>query len=105
MKRRNQHIDFDFKEQSGSGIEKLIPHVSNAGVDLITKLLLYNPEDRVSARQALRWVRETYVHLRSCVRSFGKNEKGESIDGDIMSGALPSSFFLLFNSVRPYFQY
>ena len=40
MKRRNQHIDFDFKEQPGSGIEKLIPHVTPQGVDLITKLLV-----------------------------------------------------------------
>mmetsp|Transcript_19336 Transcript_19336/g.23087 ORF Transcript_19336/g.23087 Transcript_19336/m.23087 type:complete len:478 (-) Transcript_19336:490-1923(-) len=54
MKRRSQHMDFNFPPKEGSGIEKLIPHVSPECVDLITKLLTYNPDDRLSARQALR---------------------------------------------------
>lgn len=35
-------------------MEKLIPHVNPECVELITKLLAYNPDDRLSARQALR---------------------------------------------------
>lgn len=54
MKRRSQHMDFNFPPKDGSGIEKLIPHVGTECVDLITKLLTYNPDDRLSARQALR---------------------------------------------------
>ena len=57
MKRRNQHIDFDFKEQPGSGIEKLIPHVTPQGVDLITKLL-------VRARAGARWIDRSRARRR-----------------------------------------
>eukprot|EP00191_Tetraselmis_sp_GSL018_P004668 CAMPEP_0177599674 /NCGR_PEP_ID=MMETSP0419_2-20121207/13129_1 /TAXON_ID=582737 /ORGANISM="Tetraselmis sp., Strain GSL018" /LENGTH=410 /DNA_ID=CAMNT_0019092443 /DNA_START=457 /DNA_END=1690 /DNA_ORIENTATION=- len=54
MKRRSQHMDFNFPPKEGTGIEKLIPHVNPECVELITKLLAYNPDDRLSARQALR---------------------------------------------------
>ena len=54
MKQRSQHMDFNFAPKSGSGIEKLIPHCAPECVDLITKLLAYDPDDRLSARQALR---------------------------------------------------
>jgi serine/threonine protein kinase len=54
MKRRSQHMDFNFPPKEGSGIEKLIPHVIPECIDLISKLLAYNPDDRLSARQALR---------------------------------------------------
>ncbi|GMH43764.1 hypothetical protein BSKO_11698 [Bryopsis sp. KO-2023] len=53
MKRRS-HMDFNFPPNEGSGVAKLIPHVSQECIDLITKLLAYNPDERVSARQALR---------------------------------------------------
>eukprot|EP00193_Tetraselmis_chui_P016064 CAMPEP_0177794184 /NCGR_PEP_ID=MMETSP0491_2-20121128/25503_1 /TAXON_ID=63592 /ORGANISM="Tetraselmis chuii, Strain PLY429" /LENGTH=453 /DNA_ID=CAMNT_0019316809 /DNA_START=392 /DNA_END=1753 /DNA_ORIENTATION=+ len=54
MKRRSQHMDFNFPPKEGTGIEKLIPHVKPECIELITKLLAYNPDDRLSARQALR---------------------------------------------------
>ncbi|GBG91254.1 hypothetical protein CBR_g52140 [Chara braunii] len=54
MKRRSQHMDFSFPPKEGSGIEKLIPHAQPECVELINKLLAYNPDERLSARQALR---------------------------------------------------
>jgi len=54
MKRRSHHMDFNFPPKEGSGIEKLIAHVSPECTDLINRLLKYNPDDRLSARQALR---------------------------------------------------
>jgi renal tumor antigen len=54
LKRHSSHIDFNFPAKDGSGIAKLIPHASAECVDLIMKLLAYNPEERLSARQALR---------------------------------------------------
>ncbi|MEW5304540.1 MAG: hypothetical protein WDW36_007145 [Sanguina aurantia] len=54
MKKRSQHMDFNFPPKEGSGILKLIPHVAPDCSDLVTKLLAYNPDERLSARQALR---------------------------------------------------
>jgi len=35
------------RAQEGTGIVKLVPHVSPECVDLIVKLLAYNPDDRL----------------------------------------------------------
>lgn len=60
FKRYSSHIDFNFPTKQGKGIAKLLPHVSADAVDIIVKLLAYDPEDRISARQALRhpWFHE-----------------------------------------------
>lgn len=44
--RRSQHADFKFSQQDGTGIARLIPHASASCVELLTKLLAYNPDDR-----------------------------------------------------------
>ena len=49
-----KHADLMMDVQEGTGITKLIPHLSPEGQDLLQKLLMYNPEDRISAKQALR---------------------------------------------------
>lgn len=54
MKQRSQHMDFNFPAKEGTGIPKLIPHASPECIDLICKLLAYNPDDRLSARQAMK---------------------------------------------------
>ncbi|CAM6059097.1 unnamed protein product [Sphagnum tenellum] len=54
--KRSQHADFKFPHQDGTGIARLIPHASIMCVELLNKLLAYNPDDRLSARQALRHV-------------------------------------------------
>lgn len=43
-----------FAARSGTGIASLVPHCSPACVDLIEKLLMYDPDERISARQALK---------------------------------------------------
>ena len=48
------HIDLNFPAKEGTGIAKLLPHASQDCIDLICKLLEYNPELRITARQALR---------------------------------------------------
>ena len=68
-KHSNSHIDFNFPHKEGSSLGKLIPHISPDCVDLITKLLAYDPDERISARQAdkhpyfrdIRDVRGTYA--------------------------------------------
>ena len=53
FKHRNHAIDFNFPPKKGSGIEKFLPHVSSPAVDLIYKLVYYDFEQRITAKQAL----------------------------------------------------
>eukprot|EP00357_Protocruzia_adherens_P018630 CAMPEP_0114981110 /NCGR_PEP_ID=MMETSP0216-20121206/5354_1 /TAXON_ID=223996 /ORGANISM="Protocruzia adherens, Strain Boccale" /LENGTH=426 /DNA_ID=CAMNT_0002342729 /DNA_START=52 /DNA_END=1332 /DNA_ORIENTATION=+ len=48
------HMDFNFAREEGTGLKKLMPHITAEGQDLIIRLLAYNPDDRLSARQALK---------------------------------------------------
>lgn len=52
--RRSSHMNFNFPLKEGTGIDRLVPNASADCIDLIKKLLAYNPDDRLSARQALR---------------------------------------------------
>lgn len=47
------HIEFNFPQKQGIGINKFLAHTSPDCQDLISKLLVYNPEERYSAKQAL----------------------------------------------------
>ena len=42
-------MELNFAQTEGTGIMKLIPHASEEVKDLITKLLIYNPDNRVTA--------------------------------------------------------
>lgn len=39
-------MDFNFPPTKGTGIASLIPHASGEAIELIEKLLAYNPDDR-----------------------------------------------------------
>lgn len=55
LKKRSSHSSsFDFPPCEGSGLAKMLSHVHPDCADLISKLLAYNPDERLSARQALR---------------------------------------------------
>jgi renal tumor antigen len=44
------HMEFNFPHVTeGTGIPKLMTHVSPEVVDLISKLLVYNPDNRITA--------------------------------------------------------
>ncbi len=47
------NIDFNFPHVVGTGIAKLIPHISPECQDFISKLLIYNPDERLTTRQAV----------------------------------------------------
>lgn len=54
MRKRSSHMNFNFPPKVGTGIDKLLPDVNPDAIDLIKKLLAYNPDERYSARQALK---------------------------------------------------
>lgn len=54
FKRNASHMDFNFPEKKGTGIERLIPHASKEVTELMKKMLEYDPDDRAVARQADR---------------------------------------------------
>jgi len=54
FKRNASHMDFNFPEKKGSGIERLLPHADPDLVELIKKLIRYDPDERILARQVLK---------------------------------------------------
>ncbi|XP_046849462.1 MAPK/MAK/MRK overlapping kinase-like isoform X2 [Xenia sp. Carnegie-2017] len=51
---KSRSINFQFPLKQGTGIRKLLPHVSMECVELIELMCAYDPDDRISARQILR---------------------------------------------------
>lgn len=54
FRRNASHMDFNFPEKKGTGIERLIPHADTELVELMKKLIRYDPDERILARQALK---------------------------------------------------
>lgn len=49
FKRVASHMEFNFPTKEGTGISKLIPHVSQEAQDVILKLITYNADNRGSS--------------------------------------------------------
>ena len=47
-------MNFNFPAKKGTGIQKLLPHASQDSIELIFQLCTYDPDERISAKQALR---------------------------------------------------
>lgn len=45
--------DFNFPSKKGVGFEKLLPNASKELIDLLYKLLAYDPAERITAKEAL----------------------------------------------------
>lgn len=48
--------DIVYEKKTGIGIKKFLPHVSSECIDLISQMLIYNPDERITAKQALNHV-------------------------------------------------
>jgi len=53
MRRHCSHINFQFPERTGTGLARLLPNANPECLELLSKMLAYNPDDRISARAAL----------------------------------------------------
>lgn len=54
IRKDSQHMKLDFPEKRGVGLRGVMPGASDALLDLMTGMLQYDPEMRMSARQAVR---------------------------------------------------
>ena len=81
------HMKFEFTPKTGTGIEKLIPHVSAQCKDLINQMLAYKACDRITAAQVLKhpYFRNFHTEdrksltLENVSNTSTSNEKGFSI--------------------------
>jgi renal tumor antigen len=73
FQKKSSHMDFNFPAQEGTGLVPLLNHVSADCVDLLNKLLQYKPDDRLSARQALR--HPHFRELRDAEKRTHQREK------------------------------
>nr|KAG5702128.1 hypothetical protein BaRGS_010394 [Batillaria attramentaria] len=52
--KRSRGMNFNFPPKKGSGIERLLTHVSQEAIQLIYQMCTYDPDERITARQALK---------------------------------------------------
>lgn len=93
MKKHSSHIEFEFPQKTGTGLVKLIPHASPEALELMQKLLAYNPEERMSAKQALRHpyfkeIRELDRRLRAKAK---QQETSGRTSGDGIESVAPTT--------------
>jgi len=91
FKKHSSHVSsFNFPQQEGSGIKRLLPHADADCVDLICLMLTYNPEKRITAKQALkhpyfREIREAQhrerIRTASPTQAHRKDAEREREDG------------------------
>jgi renal tumor antigen len=80
LKKHGTHMDFDFPVKQGTGITKLLPHATPEALDLMMKLLTYNPDERPSAKQALR--HPYFKEIRELDKKLRKSKNGGGVDDD-----------------------
>jgi len=54
FKKHATHIEFNFPQKAGSGIEKMLTHLPKECVDLLKQMLIYDPDERISAEEILQ---------------------------------------------------
>lgn len=52
--KKSRGMNFNFPSKKGSGIERMLQHASTDAIDLIYKMCTYDPDERMTAKQALR---------------------------------------------------
>jgi renal tumor antigen len=79
------HMEINFPPKEGTGIEKLLMHMSDDARDLIVKMLVYDHEERITCKEALA---HPYFKdfadegMRRIPSPFGKSVAGDSAAGE-----------------------
>lgn len=73
--RHATHMEFNFPTQKGTGIDKLLSHISKECLDLLKMMLTYDPEHRITADKILKheYFRDLYEHDQQRQRTFDFN--------------------------------
>lgn len=87
---KSRSINFQFPQKQGAGIRKLLPHVSPECIELIELMCTYDPDERISARQAVR--HHYFKKLRDAERKMAALEKAKNTEKDQHSVANESIF-------------
>ncbi|TPX60871.1 hypothetical protein SpCBS45565_g07395 [Spizellomyces sp. 'palustris'] len=87
-------LKYNFPQKEGTGIRPLIPHISQDCVDLINALLAYNPEERITSREALKhaYFRDLQPEMErsKSSRSAAALRSAKTITSLPQQGSLPS---------------
>lgn len=54
FKHLTTHMDINFAAKSGDGFHRLLPHVSQEAKNIISKMLIYDPDERISTKEILK---------------------------------------------------
>lgn len=86
FKKHATHMEIKFASKEGTGIDKLIPHVSDACKDLIKKLLIYDSETRITAQEALNhpYFKDVMTHFRSAQSLHSRGEFFDKVEPEII---------------------
>lgn len=81
--KKSKHMDFNFPEKKGIGLLSQLPHVSREALKLIELLCIYDPDERLSAKQVVRHV--YFKPLRDNDKRARALEKINHVSNDIYS--------------------
>ena len=86
FRKHASHMEINFTQQSGTGIDRYLPHVSESCRDLIKKLLVYDSDSRITCTQALNhpYFKELNVHARSTQSLHSSDEIFDKIDPEVL---------------------
>uniref|UniRef100_A0A8W8HTT1 Protein kinase domain-containing protein n=1 Tax=Magallana gigas TaxID=29159 RepID=A0A8W8HTT1_MAGGI len=52
--KKSRGMNFNFPQKKGTGIERLLPHCTQEAIELIYQMCTYDPDERITAKQAIR---------------------------------------------------
>lgn len=90
FRQHTSHIDLEFKHYEPKNMARLIPHVGPQCIDLINKMLTYDPDERISAKEVVK--HPYFSDLREQEKKIQRKvqEKSKQQTASPSSGALNS---------------